>query len=167
MCSRTEMYTEAETLLSCSNFFQYSFMCTTEQKYNMHNFVCSLQRPIVHVITIIIATSSVIGFCLIAAIIHITVKATPCTCLKVTTISMADSSVHIFDCFFVVFKVKQVNQVSKFYNVQIIVCYNFISFIMSQCIHICLPFFCNFSYISASFFPSPTPSTLLPAHQLL
>lgn len=95
------MYTEAETLLSCSFFFFFfffsiPFICAAEQKYNMHQFVCSLQRPSVPVISIIIAASNVICFCLIAATIHITVKAAPCTSLTRSTISMADTTVYVF-----------------------------------------------------------------------
>lgn len=62
----------------------------------MHHFVCSLQRPSAPVISFIIATSSVIRNCLIAAMILITVNATPCTSLNCTTISMADTTVYIF-----------------------------------------------------------------------
>lgn len=66
-CSRTEMYTEAEPLLSCSAFSFFSpssilfFLCS-RQKCNMHNFVCSLRRISAPVISIIIATTNVVDF---------------------------------------------------------------------------------------------------------
>lgn len=58
-----------ETLLSCSAFsffffffLQYSFFLCSQQKCNMHNFVCSLRRISAPVISIIIATTDVIDF---------------------------------------------------------------------------------------------------------
>lgn len=96
-CSRTETYTKTETLLPCSAFFSvFFFMVIAERTFNMHNFVCLLQRPSAPVISFIISPAMSYTILSNCSSDHTTVKSTSCTSLSCSTISVSDTTVYIF-----------------------------------------------------------------------
>lgn len=129
-------------------------MFTAEQKYNMHNFVCSLQRPSAPVISIIIAT------CLIAAMIH----ATPCTSLSCTTISMSDTAVYIFLIASFLFSKKKKKKPIRYQNfitAESLYAINLISFFICHRVSISA-FHFSATFLYQCLYP-PTPYSLHPS----